>query len=311
MRTTTLDFWFQLRPNYGFMLTYAHFWIWCSMYYNAPYVQFLSKILPLWLLLGLEVGGLIGYNRALKSRGGQACLRNCDGFASDVSPDPASWDTEQDPRKSDPWRLCRYLGQCRVASQKTRSLTGSFPAASALFWLACIPGSASAACNNLANTKLLSSRQAFSEQHLSAHSTYLLTAWHPIKVFTELWWRLCFHLHGQEVGLWRWVASRRSLYMSLPESVPRLSLLISWHLLTQSTAWQKICKGISIAYSPTGVSHTIAKSIWGASAAEQTEVFDRFVDLKQKELATVIVSVSILLYLMIQSEVLGIELTEV
>ncbi|KAL6174347.1 hypothetical protein ACJQWK_00478 [Exserohilum turcicum] len=53
---------------------------------------------------------------------------------------------------------------------------------------------------------------------------------------------------------------------------------------------RKIYHGFVIAYSPSGVSQIIARSIVQTSPEEQKEILDRFVDMKQRELATVIVS---------------------
>jgi hypothetical protein len=61
--------------------------------------------------------------------------------------------------------------------------------------------------------------------------------------------------------------------------------------LIYSKVKESINDGLRIAYSPSGVSQIIAQSIIGASADKQREIMDNFVEMKQRELATVILSV--------------------
>lgn len=53
----------------------------------------------------------------------------------------------------------------------------------------------------------------------------------------------------------------------------------------------KIRHGLVIAYSPSGVSQIIAQPIVQAPAKKQKKIMDRFVEMQQRELGTVIVSV--------------------
>lgn len=54
---------------------------------------------------------------------------------------------------------------------------------------------------------------------------------------------------------------------------------------------QKVHRGLVVAYSPSSVSQVIAQAIVQAPAKEQRKIMDRFVEIKQRELGTVIVSV--------------------
>jgi hypothetical protein len=54
---------------------------------------------------------------------------------------------------------------------------------------------------------------------------------------------------------------------------------------------QKVRRGLVVAYSPSSVSQIIAHAIMQVPAREQKRIMDRFVQMKQRELGTVIVSV--------------------
>ncbi|KAH6614306.1 hypothetical protein C7974DRAFT_404857 [Boeremia exigua] len=52
----------------------------------------------------------------------------------------------------------------------------------------------------------------------------------------------------------------------------------------------KVHRGLVIAYSPSGVSHVIAQSIVRAPDHDREDILERFVEMKQRELATVLLS---------------------
>jgi hypothetical protein len=54
---------------------------------------------------------------------------------------------------------------------------------------------------------------------------------------------------------------------------------------------QSIRHGLLVAYSPSRASHVIARSILEAPDDERTDILERFIKMKQRELATVLLSV--------------------
>ena len=54
---------------------------------------------------------------------------------------------------------------------------------------------------------------------------------------------------------------------------------------------QSIQRGLVVAYAPSGVSHVIARSIIEAPDNDRKDILERFVKMKQRELATVLLSV--------------------
>lgn len=57
-------------------------------------------------------------------------------------------------------------------------------------------------------------------------------------------------------------------------------------------ASKSVQRGLKVAYSPSGVSHDIAKAIIEAPNDQHEAILERFVKMKKHELATVLLSVS-------------------